>query len=79
MYRARRDALAQARSHCSRAGVRAVLLSLAALGLTTAIPVGAALLMRSERAERIAGYFVGLTVASLTRAGDAGGSSGPLA
>lgn len=70
----------------SRAGVRAVLLSLAVLGLTalaqtliftltgsialladlihnfgdaaTAIPVGAAFLMRSERAERVAGYFV---------------------
>lgn len=70
----------------SRAGVRAVLLSLLVLGLTalaqtaiftltdsialladlihnfgdaaTAIPVGAAFLMRSERAERYAGYFV---------------------
>jgi len=74
----------------SRAGVRAVLLSLAVLGLTalaqtliftvtdsialladlihnfgdaaTAIPVGAAFLMRSERAERIAGYFVVLAI-----------------
>ena len=70
----------------SRAGIRAVLLSLFVLGVTalaqtliftvtgsvalladlihnfgdaaTAIPVGAAFLMRSERAERIAGYFV---------------------
>jgi cation diffusion facilitator family transporter len=70
----------------SRAGVRAVSLSLLVLGLTalaqtaiflvggsialladlihnfgdaaTAIPLGAAFLMRSERAERIAGYFV---------------------
>jgi cation diffusion facilitator family transporter len=74
----------------SRAGVRAVLLSLLVLGLTalaqlaifaatgsialladlihnfgdaaTAIPVGAAFLMRSERAERIAGYFVVLAI-----------------
>jgi cation diffusion facilitator family transporter len=74
----------------SRAGVRAVLLSLAVLGLTalaqtliftvtdsialladlihnfgdaaTAIPVGAAFLMRSERAERIAGHFVVLAI-----------------
>ena len=74
----------------SRAGVRAVLLSLAVLGLTalaqtliftltgsialladlihnfgdaaTAIPVGAAFLMRSERAERVAGYFVVLAI-----------------
>jgi cation diffusion facilitator family transporter len=70
----------------SRAGIRAVLLSLFVLGVTalaqtliftvtgsvalladlihnfgdaaTAIPVGAAFLMRSERAEQIAGYFV---------------------
>jgi cation diffusion facilitator family transporter len=70
--------------------VRAVLLSLAVLGLTalaqtliftvtdsialladlihnfgdaaTAIPVGVAFLMRSERAERIAGYFVVLAI-----------------
>lgn len=74
----------------SRAGVRAVLLSLLVLGLTalaqvaifattgsialladlihnfgdaaTAIPVGAAFLMRSERAEQIAGYFVVLAI-----------------
>jgi cation diffusion facilitator family transporter len=74
----------------SRAGVRAVLLSLLVLGLAalaqvaiftmtgsialladlihnfgdaaTAIPVGAAFLMRSERAERIAGYFVVLAI-----------------
>lgn len=74
----------------SRAGVRAVLLSLAVLGATalaqtliftltdsialladlihnfgdaaTAIPVGVAFLMRSERAERIAGYFVVLAI-----------------
>jgi cation diffusion facilitator family transporter len=70
----------------SRAGVRAVLLSLLVLGITalaqtaifvasgsialladlihnfgdaaTAIPLGVAFLMRSERAEQIAGYFV---------------------
>ena len=70
----------------SRAGVRAVLISLLVLGITalaqavifitsgsialladlihnfgdaaTAIPLGAAFLMRSERAEQIAGYFV---------------------
>ncbi len=74
----------------SRAGLRAVLLSLLVLGLTalaqlaifattgsialladlvhnfgdaaTAIPVGAAFLMRSERAEQIAGYFVVLAI-----------------
>jgi len=74
----------------SRAGVRAVLLSLLVLGLTalaqtliftvtgsialladlihnfgdaaTAIPVGAAFLMRSPRAEQIAGYFVVLAI-----------------
>jgi cation diffusion facilitator family transporter len=74
----------------SRAGVRAVLLSLCVLGLTalaqmaiflstgsialladlihnfgdaaTAIPLGAAFLMRSERAERYAGYFVILAI-----------------
>jgi cation diffusion facilitator family transporter len=74
----------------SRAGVRAVVLSLLVLGLTalaqvaifattgsialladlihnfgdaaTAIPVGAAFLMRSEQAERIAGYFVVLAI-----------------
>jgi cation diffusion facilitator family transporter len=74
----------------SRAGIRAVLLSLLVLGLAalaqtaifaltgsialladlihnfgdaaTAIPVGAAFLMRSERAERYAGYFVVLAI-----------------
>ena len=74
----------------SRAGVRAVLLSLLVLGITalaqaaifldsgsialladlihnfgdaaTAIPLGVAFLMRSERAERIAGYFVVLAI-----------------
>jgi cation diffusion facilitator family transporter len=74
----------------SRAGVRAVLLSLCVLGLTalaqmaiflgtgsialladlihnfgdaaTAIPLGAAFLMRSQRAERYAGYFVILAI-----------------
>jgi cation diffusion facilitator family transporter len=74
----------------SRAGIRAVLLSLLVLGLAamaqaaifaltgsialladlihnfgdaaTAIPVGVAFLMRSERAERWAGYFVVLTI-----------------
>jgi cation diffusion facilitator family transporter len=74
----------------SRAGIRAVLLSLAVLGLAaaaqtvifiasgsvalladlvhnfgdaaTAIPLGAAFLMRSERAERYAGYFVVLAI-----------------
>jgi cation diffusion facilitator family transporter len=74
----------------SKAGVRAVLLSLAVLGLAalaqaaiflatnsvalladlihnfgdaaTAIPLGAAFLMRSERAERYAGYFVVLAI-----------------
>lgn len=40
----------------SRAGVRAVLLSLAVLGLTALAQ------MRSERAERIAGYFVVLAI-----------------
>jgi cation diffusion facilitator family transporter len=74
----------------SRAGVRAVVLSLVVLGLTalaqaaifastgsialladlihnfgdaaTAIPLGAAFLMRSERAEQYAGYFVVLAI-----------------
>jgi cation diffusion facilitator family transporter len=74
----------------SKAGVRAVLLSLLVLGVAalaqvafftatgsialladlihnfgdaaTAIPVGAAFLMRSERAERYAGYFVVLAI-----------------
>jgi cation diffusion facilitator family transporter len=74
----------------SRAGVRAVLLSLLVLGITalaqtiisvasgsialladlihnfgdaaTAIPLGAAFLIRSEKAERIAGYFVVLAI-----------------
>src|SRR5215203_7202883 len=74
----------------SKAGVRAVLLSLLVLGITalaqaaiffasgsialladlihnfgdaaTAIPLGVAFLMRSERAERIAGYFVVLAI-----------------
>jgi divalent metal cation (Fe/Co/Zn/Cd) transporter len=74
----------------SRAGIRAVLLSLLVLGMAalaqaaifaltgsialladlihnfgdaaTAIPVGVAFLMRSERAERWAGYFVVLTI-----------------
>jgi cation diffusion facilitator family transporter len=74
----------------SRAGVRAVLLSLLVLGVAalaqvalfattgsialladlihnfgdaaTAVPVGAAFLMRSERAERCAGYFVVLAI-----------------
>jgi cation diffusion facilitator family transporter len=74
----------------SKAGVRAVLLSLIVLGLTalaqvaifattgsialladlihnfgdaaTAIPLGAAFLMRSDRAERYAGYFVVLAI-----------------
>lgn len=74
----------------SRAGIRAVLLSLGVLGATalaqtliftltdsialladlihnfgdaaTAIPVGVAFLMRSERAERAAGYFVVLAI-----------------
>jgi cation diffusion facilitator family transporter len=74
----------------SKAGVRAVLLSLLVLGMAalaqvalfaatgsialladlihnfgdaaTAIPVGAAFLMRSERAERLAGYFVVLAI-----------------
>jgi cation diffusion facilitator family transporter len=74
----------------SRAGIRAVLLSLLVLGLAalaqvaifaatgsialladlihnfgdaaTAIPLGAAFLMRSERAERYAGYFVVLAI-----------------
>jgi cation diffusion facilitator family transporter len=74
----------------SRAGVRAVVLSLLVLGVTattqvfifaatgsialladlihnvgdaaTAIPLGAAFLMRSERAERYAGYFVVLAI-----------------
>jgi cation diffusion facilitator family transporter len=74
----------------SRAGVRAVLVSLLILGITallqaaifvaggsialladlihnfgdaaTAIPLGVAFLMRSERAERIAGYFVVLAI-----------------
>jgi cation diffusion facilitator family transporter len=74
----------------SKAGVRAVFLSLVVLGLTalaqvaifattgsialladlvhnfgdaaTAIPLGAAFLMRSERAERYAGYFVVLAI-----------------
>lgn len=74
----------------SRAGLRAVLLSLCVLGVTaaaqtaiflvtgsialladlihnfgdaaTAIPVGAAFLLRSQRAERYAGYFVVLAI-----------------
>lgn len=74
----------------SRAGVRAVLLSLLVLGITalaqtiifvasgsialladlihnfgdaaTAIPLGAAFLIRSEKAERVAGYFVVLAI-----------------
>jgi cation diffusion facilitator family transporter len=83
----------------SRAGVRAVLVSLLVLGITallqaaifvasgsialladlihnfgdaaTAIPLGAAFLMRSERAERIAGYFVVLAIfVSAAVAGD---------
>jgi cation diffusion facilitator family transporter len=85
----------------SRAGVRAVLLSLLVLGLTalaqlaifaltgsvalladlihnfgdaaTAIPLAAAFLMRSERAERIAGYLVILAifVSAVVAAGEA--------
>jgi cation diffusion facilitator family transporter len=85
----------------SRAGVRAVLLSLLVLGLTalaqlaifaltgsvalladlihnfgdaaTAIPLGIAFLMRSQRAERIAGYLVILAifVSAVVAAGEA--------